>query len=416
MAVDIYGKGAEVKDKNPALTAALNEAYDKYLASEKVDRDQERGWTSTYTADQHELVQEAYTKAGLDPKTVPNTVDLGAWKNISTKYNGTSGDPQRMIELTVPYADGRTKDEAGARDAIAMGVANGWDDKQITQQKDQYNNDHSGKEGWFYENLGIKGSDLAKVAVIAAGGWALMPAAGAAATGAAAAGTAATTAASGLAGTMGMSAGWGATAVNAGALNAGITLARGGNIGDALKSGVTAAAFSGVGGWAKDLATPFVGSTLASVGSGAVTGALGSAVRGGDWKDGAINGAISGGISEASKAVGSFAKDNTIELGKGASDFAANAASAVTSTALRGGNLGKAGQNLAINFAGQAAGDFTRDSTGSDTAGILASNFIGNGGKLNVPSLINSLDTKKSVYSLAGVADPAARLYGGWAN
>lgn len=416
MAIDIYGKGAKVEDKNPKLTAALNEAYDKYLASEvKVSRDDAMGIPyAIYEADQRQLVQEAYAKAGLDPEKVPKAVDLGAWKNISTKYNGTSGDPQRMIELTVPYEDGRTKDEAGARDAIAMGIANGWDDKKITEYKDQYNADHSGKEGWLYANLGIKGNDLAKVAAIAAGGWALMPAAGAVAA------TGATTAAGGLAGTLGMNAGMAATALNAGALNAGITLARGGNIGDALKSGVTAAAFSGVGGWAKDLATPIVGKTLASVASGAATGALGSAVRGADWKDGLVTGAISGGINEASRFAGGLAKESTAELGKTVSDLAGNAASAVTNTALRGGDLKKAAENLAINYAGKTAGDYAKEATGSDVVGNLANTVTTSAitGKPNVTGLLSSFATKKpdAVFANAGVANPLDRVYAGWAK
>lgn len=418
MAIDIYGKGAVVKDKNPALTKALNEAYEKYLASEvKVDNDYGIPY-AIYEADQRQLVQEAYSKAGLDPKQVPQAVDLGAWYNISTKYNGTSGDPQRMIELTVPYDDGRTKDEAGARDAIAMGIANGWDDAKITQYKDQYNADHSGKEGWLYQNLGIKGNDLAKVAAIAAGGWALMPAAGAAAAGTAAA--AGSTAATGLAGTLGMNAGFAATALNAGALNAGITLARGGNIGDALKSGATAAVFSGVGGWAKDLATPIVGSTAASVASGAATGALGSALRGGDWKDGALTGAISGGINEASKFAGGLAKESTAELGKNVSDLAGNAAAAVTNTALRGGDIGKAAENLAINYAGKTAGSYAKEATGSDVAGGLTQALTTSAitGKPNIPGLISAFETKKpsAVFAKAGVADPNVRVYAGWAK
>ena len=411
MPVDIYGKGAEVTDKNPKLTAALNEAYEKYLASEvKVDRDSSMGIPyAIFKADQRELVQEAYTKADLDPKSVPAAVDLGAWKNISTKYNGTSGDPQRMIELTVPYEDGRTKDEAGARDAIAMGIANGWDDKKITQYKDQYNNDHSGKEGWLYANTGIKGNDFAKVAAIVAGGWALMPAA--AATGAAAAGTAAaTTAASGLAGTLGMSAGWGATALNAGALNAGITLARGGNIGDALKSGVTAAAFSGVGGWAKDLATPALGGVGASVASGAATGALGSAVTGGDWKQGVINGAISGGINEVGKLAGGFAKGETAELGKTTSNVIGTATQAATGTLLRGGDVSQALQNVAANTIGNTVGGWAKQETGSQTAGDIAQGVTTAvvSGKKPTTGIITG--AARNIFQSSGVSDPMAKI------
>lgn len=404
--VDIYGKGAEVKDKNPALTAALKEAYDKYLASEvKVDRDAAMGIPyAIYEADQKELVKEAYQKAGLDPKAVPENVDLGAWYNITTKYNGTSGDPQRMIELTVPYEDGRTKDEAGARDAIAMGIANGWGDDQITAYKDKYNEEHSGKEGWLYENLGIKGSDFAKIALIAAGGWALAPAAGAAA-----AGTAASTgAASGLAGTLGMSQGLAATALNAGALNAGVTLARGGNIGDALKSGVTAAAFSGVGGWAKDLAKPVLGNIGASVASGAATGALGAGLSGGDWKQGAITGAVSGGINEVSKAAGGLAKEGATELGKTASNIIGGATQAVTNTALRGGNVGNTLQSVAAQTLGNTVGGWAKQETGSQFAGDVAKEVTTAVASNKKPGIIGSV--AKNIYQSAGVSNPLATI------
>lgn len=64
------------------------------------------------------------------------------------------------------------------------------------------------------------------------------------ATGAAGAGAAATTPASGLAGMAGMDAGTAATALNSGALNTAISLVKGKNIGDSLKSGAMAAVMS----------------------------------------------------------------------------------------------------------------------------------------------------------------------------
>ena len=71
--------------------------------------------------------------------------------------------------------------------------------------------------------------------------------------------------ASGLAGTLGMDAGWAATAVNTGALNAGMTLARGGNIGDAARSRIIGAVLSPVGPIASNATT----SALADSGLGA---------------------------------------------------------------------------------------------------------------------------------------------------
>lgn len=129
---------------------------------------------------------------------------------------------------------------------------------------------------------------------------------------------AAATPATGLAGTLGMNAGVGATALNAGALNTGISLVQGKNIGDSLKSGVMAAALSPVGGWAKSAigeATAGLGSgiskTLATVGAGAATGAAGAALTGQDIGKGVTNGIISGAIGAVSGEAGKLAKDAT---------------------------------------------------------------------------------------------------------
>ena len=135
---------------------------------------------------------------------------------------------------------------------------------------------------------------------------------------AAPAASAAATPATGLAGTLGMNAGVGATALNAGALNTGISLGQGKNIGDSLKSGAMAAALSPVGGWAKGAigeATAGLGSgiskTLATVGAGAATGAAGAALTGQDVGKGFTNGIISGAIGAVSGAAGKLAKDAT---------------------------------------------------------------------------------------------------------
>lgn len=112
-----------------------------------------------------------------------------------------------------------------------------------------------------------------------------------------------------------MNAGVGATALNAGALNTGISLVQGKNIGDSLKSGAMAAALSPVGGWAKGAigeATAGLGSgiskTLATVGAGAATGAAGAALTGQDIGKGVTNGIISGAINSVGGAAGSWQK------------------------------------------------------------------------------------------------------------
>jgi hypothetical protein len=99
--------------------------------------------------------------------------------------------------------------------------------------------------------------------------------------------TSATTA-KGVAGILGMSPGYGATALNAGALNTGMSLAQGNNIGDALKSGVTAAALSPISGFVGDATTSALGDTFnPNITKGIATFA-GNAAQGG--AQGAIDG------------------------------------------------------------------------------------------------------------------------------
>ena len=180
---------------------------------------------------------------------------------------------------------------------------------------------------------------FAAMAAMAYGGWALSGAGAAGAAGAAAA-----TPATGLAGTLGMNAGIGATALNAGALNTGISLVQGKNIGDSLKSGVMAAALSPVGGWAKGAigeATAGLGSgisnAIASTAAGAATGAAGAALTGKDIGKGATTGLIAGGIQSFGNAVGGWAKQET------GSDLVGMAASAGTKAV-----LGKKQNNLSL--------------------------------------------------------------------
>ena len=186
---------------------------------------------------------------------------------------------------------------------------------------------------------------LAQLAATAAAMYYGVGALGAAAGGGAAAtGAAAATPATGLAGTLGMNAGVGATALNAGALNTGISLVQGKNIGDSLKSGVMAAALSPVGGWAKGVvgeATAGLGkgisNAIASTAAGAATGAAGAALTGKDIGKGATTGLIAGGIQSFGNAVGGWAKQET------GSDLVGMAASAGTKAV-----LGKKQNNLSL--------------------------------------------------------------------
>jgi len=184
---------------------------------------------------------------------------------------------------------------------------------------------------------------LAAIGAMAYGGWALSGTG--AATGAGA---------SGLAGSLGMNAGAGATALNAGALNTGISLAQGKNIGDSLKSGAMAAALSPVGGWAKgevgaalaDSGLPkFASNAIASTAAGAATGAAGAAMTGQDVGKGLAGGIISGAVGAVGGAAGGLAKTAT------GSDFAGMVASTAAKSAITGKspNIPKSIINWAVN-------------------------------------------------------------------
>lgn len=200
----------------------------------------------------------------------------------------------------------------------------------------------SSRQG-MYEDL----RGLATVAAVGAGGY--LAAGGAGATGAAAtSGTAA-----GTAGTAGIN--WGAVgsaAAKSAAMNAGVTLARGGDLSDALKS----AAIGGV--------TGAVGGGLSSYGvnpvvSGAVTGATGAALRGADGKDiliGGATGALSGagssgaitGYPTIDRAIA--AGGNTLIRGGDVKDALVNGGLSVASGATRsGGNSLTASNDEALS-------------------------------------------------------------------
>lgn len=458
----------------PTLEQALATAAERLRASAVTVRgDRFDTPTTTYKADQGALLREAYVAAGKDPATIPPGANLQSYMETVARANtdgnkGVTASPERVLQIT---ADLNTRNGpipatyGHGLDWAAHAIANNLTDDQIQA----YNADQ-GTSGIVFNDL--RNAALVAMTAGVASGMAGGAAAGTGAGGAAATGagatslgavpalegvsyglaggtgtlgaataagtatgmtgaglaagglTAAAPTAAGLAGVLGMSPGMAATALNTGAMNAGVTLARGGNIGEALKSGATAAVFSGVGGWAKDLAAPVIGNTAASVASGAATGALGAAVTGGDWKKGLVNGAISSGINEASKAVGGWARTETADMGRGISNAAGNVAAVGTNTVLRGGDLGQAAKGLATTYAGKEVNDYVKETTGSDLAGSVAQDVttsaISGKTKLNgVSSLLDSYSEKKqpaSVYKKSGVADPMARVNAGLAT
>ena len=151
------------------------------------------------------------------------------------------------------------------------------------------------------ESSGGLWSDMAPIAAmaLAAYGGSLAAGASGAASGGAAATTGAGTAAAGTGGGLNWGAIGSAAAKNA-AINAGMTLANGGDLGDAFRSGALGAVTGGVGG---GMAAYGVNPMLAQ----GTTGALGAAARGGDGSDilrGAAGGAISGGIGQLGQNYG----------------------------------------------------------------------------------------------------------------
>ena len=223
--------------------------------------------------------------------------------------------------------------------------------------------------------------------------------------GAAASSAAAATPASGLAGIVGMNSGAAATALNAGALNAGVSLASGKSFEDSLKSGLTAAALSGVGGWASTgikSATAGLGSgvskALAAAGSGALTGAAGAAINGQDIGKGAMNGIVSSGISEASKYAGGVARDAT-----GSADIG-KAVSTVSNTLLRGGDIGTGVVNAAANYAGGQASQAVGGGFAGDVASTVAK-AAGSRNPTNPRSLLSSFANSASKNNQTNLED-----------
>lgn len=159
--------------------------------------------------------------------------------------------------------------------------------------------------------------------------------------------------ASGLAGTLGMSPGMGATALNSGALNAGVSLARGNSLGDSVKAGIIGAAMSPVGTIAGNATTsalgtsvsPLVSQVAGNVAGNAAQGGVGAALTNQDVGQGIIHGAQNGIIDSAGNIVGGA-------VGSAAdSNLAGSAASAVTKSTLNGSSPLDALTNVGVNAA-----------------------------------------------------------------
>jgi hypothetical protein len=167
---------------------------------------------------------------------------------------------------------------------------------------------------------------------------------------AATAGAGLTPSASGLAGALGMNAGYGATALNTGALNAGMSLARGKNIGDSLKTGITSAALSPIAGYVGDAAGGgYAGALAGSTALGGVQGAINGQGVGRGLQTGLVNGLV----SSAGRYAGGLAKDATD------SNFAGTAANSLTQSTLRGKDPSATIDSLATQYAAGQLTDLT---------------------------------------------------------
>lgn len=185
--------------------------------------------------------------------------------------------------------------------------------------------------------LGNWGAPLGMLAAAFTGGAALAGAGGA---GTAAAGAAAATPATGLAGTLGMNAGLGATALNTGAFNTGMSLLRGQNLTDSLKNGLVGAALSPVGTMAGNAAgsalsdyglTPTQLNAIKTIASNTAIGGAQGALTGRGVGQGLQTGLVNGLVNAAGNYVGSEAKQVT------GSNAAGTAANTLTQASLRGG-------------------------------------------------------------------------------
>ena len=139
-----------------------------------------------------------------------------------------------------------------------------------------------------------------------------------------------------------MESGKAATAVNTGALNTGVGLARGQKPIDALKSGIVSAALSPVGSYVSDtVGGGYVGKLAGSTAIGGIQGAA----SGRGVIDGMQQGLTAGGLDIAGDYVGGKVTGET------GSKFAGTAANALTKSTLRGLPPGATIDSLATQYA-----------------------------------------------------------------
>lgn len=204
-------------------------------------------------------------------------------------------------------------------------------------------------KGWLDDHKGVVGGALAIGAAALTGGGSL-----------AALGSGAGSA-SGLAGTLGMNSGWAATALNTGALTTGMGLARGQNLAEALKGGLTSAALSPVGGWASGAVG---GGTLGALAGGAAVGGASAALRGKDLVTGLRDGLVNAGVGQIGKYADGLAG------GRAAGEIA----NVATKTALKGGSIQTAlanyGLNKAVDTGWSSAKDFAKSYVSAFNGGL----------------------------------------------
>ena len=255
-----------------------------------------------------------------------------------------------------PGAKGDLRTTRGAGDNLETGVTDytmpsfGYKYRDANPNFDAWDNvkphptsQDLGGVGEFWRQIG---RPIATGAVMYAGVGALNGAlggAGAAATG----GNAAT----GLAGQLGMSKGAMATALNTGALNTGVGLVRGQDLGQALKGGVTSAFLSPVSGFVSDSVG---GGVLGKLAGSTAAGGLQGIATGRGLTDGLQQGLVSGIASAAGDYVG----------GQTGSQFAGKATNALTRSTLSGKRPGSTIDALATQY---AAGEIA-DLSGLDPA------------------------------------------------
>jgi hypothetical protein len=248
-------------------------------------------------------------------------------------YYEVSGDASRLLG----------KDQSGQKVTVRYKQVG---DKMVPMEDATYN----GYKQGLWEN-GLQ--QVAMMAAMAYGGWALAPemaAAGGAAGGAAGSATGGALAATGLAGSLGMQAGLGATALNTGALNTGMSLVRGKNIGDSLKSGATAAFLSPISSYVGDaVGGGYTGQILGNTALGGAQGVLNGQGFGKGLQDGFVNGLA----SSAGSYMGGLAKGAT------GSNFAGTAANSLTQSTLKGKDPKATLDSLATQYATGELTDLT---------------------------------------------------------